>query len=63
MPAFYAGPPRGLRGTPDRPNCLKLIDTNVGGIVRTVHAANSRNLIPAGPENIVSTSSVSGTTR
>ena len=38
---------------------LGLIDTNVGGIVRTVHAA-LKHMIPAGSGNIVITSSVAG---
>lgn len=38
---------------------LALIDTNVGGVVRTVHAA-LRHMIPAGSGDIVITSSVSG---
>ena len=43
----------------DPAELLGLIDTNVGGIVRTVHAA-LRHMIPAGTGNIVITSSVSG---
>ena len=43
----------------DPAELLGLIDTNVGGIVRTVHAA-LRHMIPAGTGNIVVTSSVSG---
>jgi ribitol 2-dehydrogenase len=38
---------------------LALIDTNVGGVVRTVHAA-LKHMIPAGSGDIVITSSVSG---
>ncbi len=38
---------------------LGLIDTNVGGILRTVHAALT-HMIPAGTGNIVITSSVAG---
>jgi ribitol 2-dehydrogenase len=38
---------------------LGLIDTNVGGVVRTVHAA-LEHMIPAGRGDIVITSSVSG---
>ena len=43
----------------DPAELLALIDTNVGGIVRTVHAA-LRHMIPAGTGNIVITSSVAG---
>ena len=43
----------------DPAELLGLIDTNVGGIVRTVHAALG-HMIPAGTGNIVITSSVSG---
>ena len=43
----------------DPAELLGLIDTNVGGIVRTVHAA-LKHMIPAGTGNIVITSSVSG---
>ena len=43
----------------DPAELLGLIDTNVGGIVRTVHAA-LRHMVPAGSGNIVITSSVSG---
>ncbi|HEY5355491.1 MAG TPA: SDR family oxidoreductase [Streptosporangiaceae bacterium] len=43
----------------DQAELLGLIDTNVGGIVRTVHAALT-HMIPAGSGNIVITSSVAG---
>ena len=43
----------------DPAELLALIDTNVGGIVRTVHAA-LRHMIPAGSGDIVITSSVAG---
>jgi ribitol 2-dehydrogenase len=43
----------------DPAELLSLIDTNVGGIVRTVHAALT-HMIPAGTGNIVITSSVAG---
>ena len=38
---------------------LRLIDTNIGGVVRTIHAA-LRSMIAAGTGDIVVTSSVSG---
>ena len=47
---FAAADPAGLLG---------LLDTNVGGIVRTVHAA-LKHMVPAGSGDIVITSSVSG---
>ena len=43
----------------DPAELLGLIDTNVGGVVRAVHAA-LRHMIPAGRGDIVITSSVSG---
>jgi ribitol 2-dehydrogenase len=43
----------------DLAGLLGLIDTNVGGVVRTVHAA-LKHMIPAGSGDIVITSSVSG---
>jgi ribitol 2-dehydrogenase len=43
----------------DPAELLALIDTNVGGIVRTVHATLT-HMIPAGTGNIVITSSVAG---
>jgi ribitol 2-dehydrogenase len=43
----------------DPAELLALIDTNVGGVVRTVHAA-LKHMIPAGSGDIVITSSVSG---
>jgi ribitol 2-dehydrogenase len=38
---------------------LRLIDTNVGGVIRTVHAA-LEHMVPAGTGDIVITSSISG---
>ena len=38
---------------------LDLIDTNVGGVIRTVHAA-LEHMVPAGTGDIVITSSISG---
>jgi ribitol 2-dehydrogenase len=38
---------------------LNLIDTNVGGVIRTVHAA-LEHMVPAGSGDIVITSSISG---
>jgi ribitol 2-dehydrogenase len=43
----------------DLTQLLRLIDTNVGGVVRTIHAALKR-MIDAGTGDIVVTSSVSG---
>jgi ribitol 2-dehydrogenase len=43
----------------DLAGLLGLMDTNVGGVLRTVHAA-LRHMIPAGSGDIVITSSVSG---
>lgn len=43
----------------DPVDLLGLIDTNVGGVVRTVHAA-LKHMIPAGSGDIVITSSVAG---
>jgi ribitol 2-dehydrogenase len=45
--------------TADLRELLRLIDTNVGGVVRAIHAA-LQHMIPAGAGDIVVTSSVSG---
>jgi ribitol 2-dehydrogenase len=43
----------------DLPGFLDLIDTNVGGVIRTVHAALAY-MVPAGTGDIVITSSIAG---
>jgi ribitol 2-dehydrogenase len=50
---------RGAFASADLTELLRLIDTNVSGVVRAIHAA-LQHVIPAGTGDIVVTSSVSG---